>query len=61
MSLYKYKAFIDSLIAELESSGLCCKIYKLPGSPVGYADDLAACSLDKQSVEGAAYCLQTKS
>ena len=47
MSLIKYTAFINSLIVTLKNSNLCCKIYRVPSLPVGYADDLAACCLDQ--------------
>ena len=42
MSLLKYTVYINSLLVHIKESGLCCKIYRLPSAPVGYADDLAA-------------------
>ena len=51
MSLIKYTAFINSLIITLRNSGLCSKIYRMPGSPVGYADDLATCCRDRRKLE----------
>ena len=42
MSLLKYTLFINSLLVQLKRSGLCCKIYRTPSTPVGYADDLAS-------------------
>ena len=48
LSLVKYTAFIDSLITSLESSRLCSTIYRIPTSPVGYADDVAACTVSKR-------------
>ena len=42
LSLVKYTAFINCLIDNLQKSDLCCKIYRIRPSPVGYADDLAA-------------------
>ena len=47
LSIVKYTAFIDSLISDLERSRLCSTIYRIPSSPVGYADDLAACTVSK--------------
>ena len=51
LSLMKYTVFIDSLLRELEQSSLCCTIYHIPSSPVGYADDLAACTLNKYKMD----------
>ena len=51
LSLMKYTVFIDSLLRELEQSRLCCAIYHIPLSPVGYADDLAACTLNKYKMD----------
>ena len=51
LSLMKYTAFIDSLLRELEASNLCSSIYRIPSSPVGYADDLAACTLNKRKMD----------
>ena len=51
MSLLKYIAFINSLLDELEASGSCVEIYKIPASPVGYADDLAAVSVSKRRAD----------
>ena len=42
MSLIKYTVFINSLLMELRDYDLCCKIYRTPCTPVGYADYLAA-------------------
>ena len=47
----KYTAFIDSLITTLESSRLCSAIYHIPSSPVGYADDVAACTVTKRKMD----------
>ena len=51
MSLLKYIAFINSLLDELEVSDSCVKLYKIPASPVGYADDLAAVSISKRKAD----------
>ena len=51
MSLIKYTAFINSLIVSLNESGLCCSIRRIPSSPVGYADDLAACCLSERKLD----------
>ena len=53
MSLIKYTAFINSLVVLLKESGFCCDIRCIPSSPVGYADDLAACCLSERKLEGA--------
>ena len=52
LSLVKYTAFINSLITSLETSGLCSAIYRIPTSPVGYADDVAACTVSKRRMDG---------
>ena len=51
LSLVKYTAFINSLIIELEESGLCSVIYDIKSSPVGYADDMATCSTSKNKLD----------
>ena len=53
LSLLKYTVFINSLINDLKHSGLCCKIYMIPSTPVGYADDLATCSTSKYKLDRA--------
>ena len=53
LSLLKYTVFINSLIQELKISGFCCKLYKTPSTPVGYADDLATCSTSKHNLDRA--------
>ena len=52
LSLVKYTAFITSLLASLEKSQLCSVIYRIPTSPVGYADYLAACTRSKRKMDG---------
>ena len=47
LSLVKYLAFIDSLLVSLENSGLCCMLYNVPVSPLGYADDIATATTNK--------------
>ena len=49
--IYKYTAYIDSLIVSLERSNLCCGIYRVKSSPVGYADDMAACTTSKRKMD----------
>ena len=59
MSLIKYTAFINSLIVILQNSGPCCSIGRIPSTPVGYADDLAAACLSERMLEvalGLVYC-----
>ena len=51
LSLTKYVAFINSLIVSLETSNLCCQIHRVPASPAGYADDLAAACTTKQKTD----------
>ena len=49
LSLLKYTVFINSLLVQLKNSGNCCKIYRTPSTPVGYADDLATgCSSERK-------------
>ena len=45
LSLVKYITFINSLIVELKTSRLCCSIGRVQTTPLGYADDLATCTL----------------
>ena len=35
LSLMKYITFINSLLVERKESNICCKIYKMPSTPVG--------------------------
>ena len=51
LSLTKYYAFINSRIVELVRSKLCCQIHRLPASPAGYTDDLAAACFSKIRVD----------
>ena len=50
LSLVKYIAFINSLILELKDSTLCCAIEGVQTTPLGYADDLATCTLSGSSM-----------
>ena len=52
LSPVKYTAFINSLITTLVTSQLCSAIYRIPTSPVGYADDVAACTVTKRRMDG---------
>ena len=45
LSLVKYIAFVNSLLIELKNSNLCCSIERVQTTPLGYADDLATCTL----------------
>ena len=45
LSLVKYIAFVNSLIIELKESNLCCSIGRIQTTPLGYADDLATCTI----------------
>ena len=53
LSLLKYTFFINSLTLKLKSSGLRCKKYRMPSTPVGYADNLAMCSTSKYNLDKA--------
>ena len=43
--LLKYTLIINSLLTQLKSSELSCKLFKSASVSVGYADDLAAAYL----------------
>ena len=47
----KYTTFIHSLITTIQDSNVCCKIYRTPSTPVGYADNLAACRRLKANID----------
>ena len=47
----KYAIFINALLTDLKKSGLCCKLYRIPSTPLGYADDVATCCLSKQRLD----------
>ena len=47
LSLIKYIAFINSLLVNLQNSKLCCAMYGVSVSPIGYADDIATASTSK--------------
>ena len=51
LSLIKYLAFINSLLVNLENSNLCCAIYGISVSPLGYADDIATASISKTKTD----------
>ena len=53
LSLLKYTVFINSLSVSLRNPDLCAKMYTTPSTPVGYADDLAACCLSKRKTDAA--------
>ena len=53
MSLMKYTIFINSLLTTLRNANICCKIYRTPSTPLGYADDVATCCLSKQKLDRA--------
>ena len=52
LSLTKYIAFINDLLAQLEQSQLCCCIHGIPSSPGGYAEDLATATTSKIKTDG---------
>ena len=43
--------FINSSLTQLRNSGLCCKVYRTPSTPVGYADDLATGCINSLRLE----------
>ena len=45
LSLVKYVAFVNSLLVQLKESALCCAVAGVQTTPLGYADDLATCTL----------------
>ena len=47
LSLIKYLAFINSLLVTLKNSELCCMLFNIPVSPLGYADDIATATTSK--------------
>ena len=51
LSLVKYLAFINSLLTNLAQSNLCCSIYGVSVSPIGYADDIATASTSKAKTD----------
>ena len=51
LSLVKYIAFINSLIVELRDTDLCCSIGRIKSTPLGYADDLATCTLSGNEMQ----------
>ena len=51
LSLFKYLAFINSLLDNLEESKMCCAIYGINVSPLGYADDVATASTSKRKTD----------
>ena len=53
MSLMKYVIFINSLLVELKTVNICCKIFGIPSTPLGYADDVATCCLSKWKLDRA--------
>ena len=53
MSLMKYTVFINSLLVSLKNANICAKIYRVPSTPLGYADDVATCCLSKMKLDRA--------
>ena len=51
LSLTKYEAFINSLLVQLEESGLCCTIYNISTSPLEYEADNASASTSKRKID----------
>ena len=49
MSLIKYAIFLNHLSTELKEFGLCCNIYRMPSTTLGYANNLAVCCTSKQT------------
>ena len=53
LSLLKYTTFMDPLLRDLENSKLGCSVSGVPTNPVGYADDMATCSVSKTKLDQA--------
>ena len=53
MSLMKYTVFINSLLVKLKNENICCKIYRTPSTPLGYADDIATACVSKTKIDRA--------
>ena len=53
LSLLKYTAFIYPLLRKLEESNTGCHIVGIPSTPIGYADDMATCSISKPKLDRA--------
>ena len=51
LSLLKYAAFIDPLLRKIENSNLGCVVHGIQTSPVGFADDMSACTLSKFNMD----------
>ena len=51
LSLIKYVVFVNNLLVELKEARICCTIHKIPSSPLGYADDIAAASILRIKVD----------
>ena len=51
LSLLKYVAFINSLLANLKNSDLCINIEGVKCTPVGYADDMSAATTSKYKMD----------
>ena len=51
LSLVKYTAFINSLLVILKDSNLCCELYNIKTSPLGYTEDIAAASTNKNKID----------
>ena len=51
LSLVKYISFINELIVEIQSSGLCCSVVGIPSTPPGYADDIATACTSKRKID----------
>ena len=51
LSLIKYIAFINSLLVSLQNSKLCCAMYGVSVSPLGYADDIATASTSRMKTD----------
>ena len=46
-----YTAFINELIVELQTSGLCCGVGSIKSTPPGYADDLSTACTSKSKMD----------
>ena len=52
LSLIKYAVFINSLLVDLQSSGLCSVVHGYSTTPLGYADDIASACTSRRKIDG---------
>ena len=50
LSLLKYAAFIDPLLRRIEGDNIGVSVGNVQTTPVGFADDMSACTKSKHSM-----------